>query len=419
MRMWMRGHTTTRLGPAFGWLWSAYAASALGAALGFGAFPLIAVAVLGAGPAGVSALAAAATAVGALSALPLGPWVETHRKRPVMIGADLLRCLALLTIPIAHLLGLLSYAHLLVVAVCAAAANIAFTAASGAYLRQLVPPGDLLVANSRFESTTWTTTAVGPALGGAAVGLFGPVVTVLANAAGLLLSALGLTAIRRPEEQPPYRRTRWRVSDLTWGKRRVAADPRLHALFRNAVVFNALLLATEPLAAVLLLGELGWAPWQYGVAFGLPCLGGLVGAQLTRRLRDRFGHRRLLHGTGVLRALPPITLALVPPGPAGVVLVLVAQFALLTCVGMFVPLLATERLRRVCADSVARVLVWWTVAGRLAVAATTALWGVLGVLAGPRVAIALAGLLLLATPLLLPGGRRGYFRPGGTSSTGR
>src|SRR5690606_6828644 len=76
MRMWMRGHTTTRLGPAFGWLWSAYAASALGAALGFGAFPLIAVAVLGAGPAGVSALAAAATAVGALSALPLGPWVE-------------------------------------------------------------------------------------------------------------------------------------------------------------------------------------------------------------------------------------------------------------------------------------------------------------------------------------------------------
>ena len=242
---------------------------------------------------------------------------------------------------------------------------------------------------------------------------------MLANAAGLLLSALGLTAIRRPEEQPPYRRTRWRVSDLTWGKRRVAADPRLHALFRNAVVFNALLLATEPLAAVLLLGELGWAPWQYGVAFGLPCLGGLVGAQLTRRLRDRFGHRRLLHGTGVLRALPPITLALVPPGPAGVVLVLVAQFALLTCVGMFVPLLATERLRRVCADSVARVLVWWTVAGRLAVAATTALWGVLGVLAGPRVAIALAGLLLLATPLLLPGGRRGYFRPGGTSSTGR
>jgi hypothetical protein len=42
------------------------------------------------------------------------------------------------------------------------------------------------------------------------------------------------------------------------------------------------------------------------------------------------------------------------------------------------------------------------VSSNACVAALTALWGVLAALAGPRAAIAAAGLLMLATPLLLP-----------------
>lgn len=67
-----------------------------------------------------------------------------------------------------------------------AAAKIAFNAASGANLETLVRPEDLLVANSRFESTTWTALVVGPPLGGAAVGLVGPVTTVMADAVSWL-----------------------------------------------------------------------------------------------------------------------------------------------------------------------------------------------------------------------------------------
>jgi len=50
----------------------AYAVSALGTWLAFDAFPLIAILVLHAGPAAVSALAAAGLAVGAAVAVPLG-----------------------------------------------------------------------------------------------------------------------------------------------------------------------------------------------------------------------------------------------------------------------------------------------------------------------------------------------------------
>src|SRR4029079_14654859 len=84
----------------------------------------------------------------------------------------------------------------------------AFNAAAGAYLKALIRPENLLVANARFESTTWSSIAVGPPLGGAAIGLFGPVVTVVADAVSYLLSALGITAIgvREDHPRPPDRR---------------------------------------------------------------------------------------------------------------------------------------------------------------------------------------------------------------------
>ncbi|MFK8912808.1 MFS transporter, partial [Streptomyces sp. YS-3] len=214
------------LGRRFGWLWAAFAVSSYGSGLGFGAFPLIAVIVLHCGPAQVAALAAAGRAVGALIAVPLGPWMEFRRKRPVMVAMDLIRFTVLMSIPLAFALGRLTFVQLLVVSVVTAAADIAFKAACGAYLKALVPPEDLLVANSRFESTTWTATTVGPPLGGAAIGLLGPVTTVVADAVSYLLSALGIRAIGGTEPHPARPAApRLRAGDLLEGWRHILTHP--------------------------------------------------------------------------------------------------------------------------------------------------------------------------------------------------
>src|ERR1700761_3241762 len=142
----MRGLGSRRsLGRDFGWLWAAYAVSAYGSGIGFGAFPLIAIRVLHSGPVQVAALSSAGLAVGALVAVPLGPWIEFRRKRPVMVAMDLTRFVVLMTVPAAYALGWLSFAQLLVVSVVVAAAKIAFNAASGANLKTLVKPEGLLV----------------------------------------------------------------------------------------------------------------------------------------------------------------------------------------------------------------------------------------------------------------------------------
>lgn len=392
------------LGRQFGWLWAAYAVSAFGTRLAFDAFPLIAILALDAGPTEVSVLAAAGFAVGAVVAVPLGPWVEFRRKRSVMIAMDLVRCAALLSVPAAYALGLLGFVQLLAVAVVVGAADIAFTAASGACIKALVRPQDLLVANGRLESTSWTALMLGPPLGGAAIGLFGPVMTVVADAVSYLLSALGVRAIGGKEPRPVRDdpSPRFRAGDLLDGWRYILAGPVLRPLFFNTVLNNGLILATSPLLIVLMVGELGFAPWQYGLAFAVPCVGGLIGSRLASPLVERFGRHRVLLAAGTLRACWLIGLAFIGPGAAGLVLVIVVEFGLITCSGVFNPVFSTYRLDHTPADRVARTLSAWSVTSKLSIAAMTGLWGLLAGVTGPRTAVGVAGILILATPLLLP-----------------
>ncbi|TDU80269.1 MFS transporter [Streptomyces sp. KS 21] len=401
-----------RPGRSFGWLWGAYGTSALGTWLAFGAFPLIAVQVLHAGPAEVAALSSAGAVVGAAVAVPLGPWVEFRRKRPVLIATDLVRCAALLTLPLAFALGVLTFVQLLLVSVVVAAADITFRAASGAYLKSLLPAEDLLVANARFESTAWTTTIIGPPLGGAAIGLLGPMATVVADAVSYLLSALGIRATGGHEPHPERAAgARIRARDLLDGWRYVLADATLRPLFFNTLLFNGLVMAAQPLLAVLMLGRLGFAPWQYGLAFAAPSIGGLLGSRLARPLVTRFGQHQVLAVAGTLRALWPIGLAFLGPGTGGLLLVMGVELGLIFCCGVFNPVHATCRLERTAPDRVTRTLAAWAVTTKATTALLTAVWGVLGALLGPRTAIGLAGVLLLATPLLLP--RRAAAVPSG------
>jgi hypothetical protein len=126
----------------------------------------------------------------------------------------------------------------------------------------------------------------------------------------------------------------------------------------------------------------------------------------------------------VLRACWSLGLAFIRPGAAGIVLVIAVQFGLVTCMGVFNPVFATYRLEHTEKDRIARTLSAWSITSSASVAALTALWGLLASITGLRVAIAGAGLLLLATPLLLPrhdrtpggyeGGRAAEVVPGGS-----
>ena len=159
-------------------------------------------------------------------------------------------------------------------------------------------------------------------------------------------------------------------------------------------------MVSAPLLAVLMLGDLHFAPWHSGLAFGSsrrrPGRSGCPAAWPTATAATESAR-----GRRVARVWP-VGLAAVGRGVPGLALVMVLELGLITSAGVFNPVLVATQLDLTPPDRVARTLSAWTVSTRGVTAALTALWGVLASLAGPRAAIALAGLLLLATPLLLP-----------------
>ncbi|MEU2517418.1 MFS transporter [Streptomyces pseudogriseolus] len=254
------------LGQDFRRLWSAYAISAAGSAVGMGALPLIALLCLDVSAFQVSLLAALSAVASGMIALPLGVRIEHQYKRPVMITADLARCAVLASVPAAMAFDGLTFAHLCAVGVLQTAASVAFDAASGAHLKALVVRDQRLRANSLFETTNWITVSAGPPVGGFLIGVLGAATTLVVDALSFLGSALGIRRIQRPEPAPPARcATSHLGRDVAAGWQYLLRHPGLRPLFFNALLFGGAIMMASPLMAVLMLDDLGLAPWQYGL----------------------------------------------------------------------------------------------------------------------------------------------------------
>jgi MFS family permease len=387
------------LGRDFRRLWTAFTVSAVGTAIGSGALPLVAVLALDVSTFQVSLLAAISALAGAAFALPMGDFIEQRRKRPVMIAADLVRFVALLSVPVAAAFGVLTYSQLCVAGVVQAAALIAFTAASGAHLKALVPAEGRAEANSKFEQTTWLTMSVGPPIGGALVSLVGATVTLAIDAVSFLLSALGIRRIQQPEPVP-VRRTE--KADITAGWRYILRHRGLAVLFWNSQIFGGPVMMTSPLLTVLMLRDLGLEPWSYGLSLGVSCLGAVLGARLAPRLTRRYGLHWMLLVFGVLRAPWLLLLPMAPAGLAGLVVITISETALLMAAGAFNPSFATYRMEVTEDGYMARVFTAWSITSRSVQPLFMVLGGVLAAVIGIRGAMYVAGGCCLISAVVLP-----------------
>ncbi|MFI9604873.1 MFS transporter [Streptomyces sp. NPDC052043] len=178
--------------------------------------------------------------------------------------------------------------------------------------------------------------------------------------------------------------------------------PGLRPLFFNALLFGGSVMMASPLMAVLMLDDLGLAPWQYGLALGLPCLGGVLGSRLTPLLTQRFGQRRILLLAGVARTLWTILLPLTPSGALGVVVIVAVDFGLLFSAGVFNPSFTTYRMAATPDAFMSRVGTFWSVGAKTCQAAFVIAGGLIAAAAGVRGALLISGLLCVASVLLLP-----------------
>src|ERR687889_1240231 len=182
-------------------LWAAQSASLFGSEITALALPLMAVLLLDASPVQMGFLAAAGTAPFLLCSLPAGVWVDRHRRRPVLIAADIARAGLLLSIPLMAWLGILRIEQLYAVTFVIGVLGVFFEVAHYAYVPSLVGRESVVEGNSKLQISYSAAEAGGPGVAGVLVQAISAPAAIVIDAATFLGSAVLLRRIEAPE--PP------------------------------------------------------------------------------------------------------------------------------------------------------------------------------------------------------------------------
>ena len=266
-------------------LWAAQVGSAFGSRISRTVLPIIAILTIGATPTEVAILSALSFAPGMLVGLFAGGFIDRNRKRPLLIGADLVRALLIFTIPVTAWSGALSMTQLYLVAALVGAATAIFQIADNAFLPRLVGKERLVEGNAKLEATEAVAEAAGPGLAGVLVQWLTAPVAVTIDAITYLWSAALLNRIRTPEpmvtELPP------RVSvleDIAAGVRVCAS----HELIRPVLIADALMYLFAgffmALYMLLALRTLELSPAVVGLIVSVGGIGSFAGAGIAQPL---------------------------------------------------------------------------------------------------------------------------------------
>ena len=303
--------------------WAGQAVSQLGDRVSELAIPLTAVAVVGASATQVGLLTAAIWLPNLL-ALGFGSWVDRqHRRRRVLVVANLVSAAVVLTVPAAHLLGILALPQLFVVALLLGSAATLYQAAWQPFFVTLVRRDQYVEANSLLSTTRSVSFVAGPAIGGALVQALTAPVALVVDGVSFLVSAVLLRRVKVVERPPATTAEPGSLaSRVREGLRIVLHHPYLAPALRCVTWVNAFTFMVSAVVLVFANRTLGLSAGTIGLALGVGALGGVGGALAAAPVARRIGTGRTIALGAVLFTLPLATLALAGTGPVSPAVVL-------------------------------------------------------------------------------------------------
>jgi hypothetical protein len=393
----------------FGFLLAAVGVSAVGSRITRTALPMAAILALDATPLQLGWLSVLGVLPGALVAWWAGAWIDRRSRRAVLVGADWARALLIATIPLAALYGALTLLQLGVVAALVCMATVLFEIADHAYLPVIVPPGQLVSANSKRETVDSLAEITGPPLGGVLVQWLTAPFALAIDALSFVASALLIGRIRasepvadrsasaRPGAGPPLLREARDGALLVW------RHPLLQPLFLSTTLLTFFMSFMAPLYTLFALHTLQLNPGVLGVVIGCGGVGALAGAAATPGLVRRFGSGRTALTSLLLGGVSQIFIPLAPADPVTGALFLSASQLLGD--GLLTIYLVTEtslRQQTVAVTVLGRAAAVWKMAGSIVAPIGMMLGALLAEYAGLRGAlwVLVGGIIVASVPLV-------------------
>jgi MFS family permease len=287
-------------------LWGAETISLFGTQVTLLALPLVAIVTLDESAFRVALLTTAEFLPFLLLTLPAGVWVDRLPRRPILILANLGRAAALLSVPVAHWLGLLTIWQLYGVGFAVGVGTVFFDLAYMSYLPRLVRRAELLEGNAKLEMSRSAAQIGGPGLGGVLVSVLTAPVAIFVDAASYLISALLMGRIRTVEAVAPRDERRSLRVELREGLGYVFRHPYQRGIVGAVAISNFFGQLVFAILLVFAVRELGLTAAAIGIILSLGSVGALVAAVTARRVGDRLGVGRtvlvaaFLFGPGTL-----------------------------------------------------------------------------------------------------------------------
>ncbi|WP_214105972.1 MFS transporter [Acrocarpospora catenulata] len=284
-------------------LWGARVVSEVGGAVTRLAVPLTAVTMLGATPWEMGVLTAAASLPFLLVGLPVGALADrVARRRPVLVGCEVVAGVAILTVPLGWAVGLLSIPWLITVALVVGTCAVVFRNFSTPYLTSVVAEPQRTAAIAGFQSVIAIGQLGGPGVAGLLVSVVTAPVALVVDAVSYLVSAIFLRSIRTPEParsaSPDERPLRGSMArEIGAGLRTLGGHRVLRALVLAGVTVNLCGAAEMAIYVLFAVHVLGLPVGLVGISAAGFGAGGVLGAIVAARLERRFGGARVLLGS--------------------------------------------------------------------------------------------------------------------------
>lgn len=271
--------------------WTASAISQVGTSVTVVALPLTALLQLHAPPFQVG-LVTGSTYVGwAVLGPPAGVICRFLPLRGVQITTDLVRAVAIATIPAAWALGVLTTGQLIAVALVISACSVLFDVSNSTFLPAIVPAEELNNRNSWVSGLSSTTQLAGPPGAGALIQVLGPAFALLIDGVSYIGSAVMLWTLPPRSQPPPDERIQLlRMIKAGWAF--VVRQPIMRACLFDATASNFVSGAFLVLVPVYLVRDVGASPFILGVLLAAEGAGGLFGAALAPRITAAVGSAR-------------------------------------------------------------------------------------------------------------------------------
>jgi MFS family permease len=306
---------TTGSSSLFWRFWTATTVSGAGSAVTLVALPLVAVTVLDASVVQVSLLAAAGQVGWLILGLPAGVMVQRYPLRGLQVITDLIRFVALASVPVAWWLGHLTYAHLVVAALVVGLATVVFDVGNATFLPAIIDKNDLTARNGLMSGTLAVTQTGGPSLGGLLVQVSGPVGALCVDAVSYLVSALTLRSLPELPRTTGASPARTRLTQqIREGWEFVVRHPVMMPCMWWATATNFVCGALVALTPTYLVREAHLSPFMVGLLIAADGIGALAGSFAAARLAARFGTARIM----ILASLTGAVLALAMPLTVGI-----------------------------------------------------------------------------------------------------